>query len=97
MPSPALVAAWNAEDTAATFSTILDWCKISGGLRDGLLTALQSEADEPYRSLTLLSEEDASTVVDAVRVGEAVPGIIQKAKLRLFFAAAWHTGRGGGP
>ena len=96
MPSASLCARWNADDAPGTFGDLMAWCRISGSLQAGLLLALDGELAEPYRVLTMMSEEAANQIIDAVKLGEAgtAPNALQHAKLRLFFAAAWHAGRG---
>ena len=96
MPSPAICDRWNADDAPGTLSDIMQWCRIAGPLQAGLLAALDSEPDEPHRVLTMTTEESAKELIGQVKVGEAAaaPNTMQSAKLRLFFAAAWHAGRG---
>ena len=95
MPSAATIAVWNSDASPGTFKQLLDWSRTTGPLRAGLLSALDTDEDELIRTLTLLSEEAANGVITNVKVNEAAPGPLQLAKLRLFFAAAWHSGRGG--
>ena len=95
MPSAAMIAAWNGDASPGTFKQLLDWCRIMGPLRTGLLAALDTDEAEFIRTLTLLGEEAANGIVATIKVNEAAPGPLQLAKLHLFFAAAWHSGRGG--
>ena len=59
------------------------------------LAALDTTADEPYKSLMLMSEEEAAQVTDAITINGARPGPLQLAKIRLIFAAVWHAAAGG--
>ena len=68
MPSPALVATWNGDAAPGTFKGLLDWSRISGPLRAGLLAALDTDEAELIRSLAMLTEEAANTIVTTVRV-----------------------------
>ena len=95
MPSPSTVALWNNDAAPGTFGQLLDWCRIAGPLRAGLLAALDADEGELIRALTLLGEEVANGVIAGIKINEAAPGPLQLAKLHLFFAAAWHTARGG--
>ena len=96
MPSVAVCARWNADDTPGTLGDVMVWCRISGPLQAGLLAALECEVSEPYRALCMIPEAGAQEIIDKVRLGEAgtTPNAMQSAKLRLFFVAAWHSGRG---
>ena len=86
LPAPSVIKAWN-EGEGAPIQTVLTWAKVSGPLAAAFLAALDAAADEPYKSLMLMSEDEAVQVTDAIKIGEAKPGPLQLAKIRLVFAA----------
>ena len=60
----------------------------------GFLAAAKAKKNEPYKSISLFSEEEAATIIGAVTINGAPLGILSAAKLRLVFSAVWHTARG---
>ena len=54
-----------------------------------------TDKDEPYRSLALLTEEEAMTITGNIKLDGFPLGPLQAAKIRLVFAAVWHVGTGG--
>ena len=92
-PTTTLVNQWNS-DSSTPISALLDWAKVVGPLRAAFLAAAEAEEDEPYKSFSLFSEEEAATIIGAVTVNGAPLGILATAKLRLAFSAVWHAARG---
>ena len=74
LPSASLSKVWNSEDNPATLGTVLAWAKVSGPLEAAFLTAVDTTADEPYKSLSLLSEEEAASLTDAMKIGDNALG-----------------------
>ena len=97
LPSPALAKVWNSDENPATLATVLAWAKVSGPLEAAFLAAVDTTSDEPYKSLTLLSEEEAASMTEAMKIGDNPLGPLQAAKVRLVFAAMWHAASGGTP
>ena len=95
LPSQAIVSSWNSDEAPATLETVLGWARATGPLAELCLAGVGADKDEPYRSLTLLSEEEAVTITNGLRMGGAPLGPLQAAKVRLVFAAIWHAGAGG--
>ena len=95
LPSQAIVSRWNSDETPATLDTVLSWARVVGPLADAFLLAVGTDKDEPYKSLTLLTEEEAITMTNAMKVGGMALGPLQAAKIRLVFAAIWHAAAGG--
>ena len=96
LPSQAVIKAWN-EGEGAPLQTVLPWARVVGPLAEAFLRALDSTADGPYKSLMLISEGEAAEITNNVTIGEAKPGPLQLAKIRLVFASVWHAAQGGHP
>ena len=96
LPSASVMKAWN-DGEGATLQTVLTWARVAGPLATPFLTALDTSADKPYKSLMLISEAEAAEITYKVVIGEAKPGPLQLAKIRLVFAAIWHASQGGQP
>ena len=96
LPSPAVIKARN-EGEGTPLQTVLTWARVIGPLAEAFLRALDSSADETYKSLMLISEGEAAEITSKVTIGEAKPGPLQLAKVRLVFAAIWHAAQGGQP
>ena len=94
LPSPSVCKEWNEGD-GAPLRTVLAWAKVSGPLAAAFYAALETTEEEPYKSLMLMSEDEAAQVTDSVKVNDAKPGPLQLAKIRLIFAAVWHAAAGG--
>ena len=59
------------------------------------MAAMDTDEDEYLRVLSMLTEETATATIASVKINGAELNPLQAAKLRLFFAAAWHVRRGG--
>ena len=95
LPSMALIGKWNDEETPASIGTVLTWAHVTGPLEQAFLKAVECDATEPYRSLSLLTEQDAEDLPKKIKIGENDLGPLQAANIRLVFAAVWHAGAGG--
>ena len=70
LPSVAVCARWNSDETPGTFGDVATWCGIRGELLASLMKALDTDAAEPYRVLTMVGEAAANEVIEKVKVGE---------------------------
>ena len=62
LPSASVVKAWN-EGEGVALQAVLTWARVAGPLATALLNALDTTAEEPYKSLMLLSEAEAATII----------------------------------
>ena len=95
MPSKTLCEQWNGDENGATLETVLNWARVPAPLQTAFLNEIGAEKSEPYRAVTLITEEEALAITANLKLNDQPLGPLQAAKIRLVFAAIWHAGTGG--
>ena len=71
LPSQVIVSRWNSDEAPATLETVLTWARVTGPLAEAFYATVQTDKDEPYKSLTLLPGTEAVNMTNAMVSGGA--------------------------